>query len=620
MAYAADYLSYYQDAVATETYPGTARSRISLRRHARLLDYFMHQGCNSRVLVHIQVNDNTFLAKATPLLSNVPGQSCRISPQHYTEMIRGSHPNIRVFETMHQAELFPEHNRMNIYDWAPSGITHENENSAAELEGHFPYLKAGDILVFEVSNPEDPAAARYYPVRLTQKPILSHDPLTTCEITCITWAYEDALTVFMPVRGGKGCERGHVSVLGNIVPADYGCSIRGETLPAVPGNGRYYPRLHFSNLIFAAPYMDMDSQGNKANHGQPAKNMIKQDPGRALAAVVLEEYPAYLTDSELEGEPAAMARWTACYDLLKSGPFDRHFVVEIEENGDIHLRFGDGKQGRKPAPGARFKAFYRTGSGPAGGIEPGTINHIVTGNGCITGVFNPQAGSNYTWPEAIDQVRRDAPQAFRTQQRCITMEDYARIAQGHPEVTKAIAQSNWTGSWHTTFIYVDRKDGRPVDRAFKHEMSAFMEPYRPAGFDLEIRPPYFVPLRIVLTIYTDGGVPSHLLLEKLEKAFSNVGFPDGSCGFFHPDNFSFGQPLYLSAVVTRAMRTPWVNRVETLKFQRIDTPLNYRTCPKCIEVGPLEIIRLDNDPTAPANGIITFDIKYSANENKGSDK
>jgi hypothetical protein len=38
LAYAGDYLSYQQDAVGTEAYFGTARKRISLRRHARLVD------------------------------------------------------------------------------------------------------------------------------------------------------------------------------------------------------------------------------------------------------------------------------------------------------------------------------------------------------------------------------------------------------------------------------------------------------------------------------------------------------------------------------------------------------------------------------------------------------
>ena len=45
LAYAADQLSYQQDAIATEAYLGTARQRASLRRHALLVDYPMHDGC-----------------------------------------------------------------------------------------------------------------------------------------------------------------------------------------------------------------------------------------------------------------------------------------------------------------------------------------------------------------------------------------------------------------------------------------------------------------------------------------------------------------------------------------------------------------------------------------------
>ena len=51
LAYAGDHLSYYQDAVATEAYLDTARQRISVRRHTRLVDYVLHEGCNARTWV-----------------------------------------------------------------------------------------------------------------------------------------------------------------------------------------------------------------------------------------------------------------------------------------------------------------------------------------------------------------------------------------------------------------------------------------------------------------------------------------------------------------------------------------------------------------------------------------
>src|ERR1700683_3549137 len=55
LAYAADHLSYQQDAVSAEAYIGTARSRISLRRHGRLVDYDISEGCNARTWVYVEV-------------------------------------------------------------------------------------------------------------------------------------------------------------------------------------------------------------------------------------------------------------------------------------------------------------------------------------------------------------------------------------------------------------------------------------------------------------------------------------------------------------------------------------------------------------------------------------
>src|SRR5262249_22121649 len=43
LAYEGDRLAYFQDAVATEAFLDTARQRRSVRRHARLVDYAMHE-------------------------------------------------------------------------------------------------------------------------------------------------------------------------------------------------------------------------------------------------------------------------------------------------------------------------------------------------------------------------------------------------------------------------------------------------------------------------------------------------------------------------------------------------------------------------------------------------
>ncbi len=102
--------------------------------------------------------------------------------------------------------------------------------------------------------------------------------------------------------------------------------------------------------------------------------------------------------------------------------------------------------------------------------------------------------------ETMEEVRQFAPQAFRTQKRAVTEEDYETMAEQHEEVQKAAAMFRWTGSWYTVFITIDRKGGRQVDKKFKATIRRHLGQYRLAGYDLEINSPLFVPLDIIVTV------------------------------------------------------------------------------------------------------------------------
>src|SRR6185295_14126959 len=106
-------LSYYQDAVATEAYLGTARQRISLRRHARLLDYAMHDGCNARAWVYLQVDqssaaESSLLPAGTPLLTRGLSDVSTVDPADYDKILKQETPVI--FETLHDLTLRSAHN------------------------------------------------------------------------------------------------------------------------------------------------------------------------------------------------------------------------------------------------------------------------------------------------------------------------------------------------------------------------------------------------------------------------------------------------------------------------------------------------------------------------------
>jgi predicted phage baseplate assembly protein len=219
-------------------------------------------------------------------------------------------------------------------------------------------------------------------------------------------------------------------------------------------------------------------------------------------------------------------------------------------------------------------------------------------------VRNPLPASGGTDPEPLANVRLYAPQAFRTQERAVTEADYADVAGRHPEVQKAAATLRWTGSWYTVFVTVDRKGGRPVDATFKSTLRTFLDRYRLAGYDLEIESPVFIPLDIALSICVSPGYLKSSVEAALFDAFSTANF-------FNPDNFTFGQPLYLSQLIARALRVAGVISVDTTdvepnRFQRQGSARQPIPRDGELRFDRLEIPQVLTDSSRPEAGRIQF--------------
>ena len=108
LAYTGDYLSYYQDAVATEAYLDTARQRISVRRHARLVDYPMHEGTSARAWLCITVDDPVVELDPADVtfVTQLEGQGTLLS---YDEHVRDLPPgSTEIFAPLLPAAASPE--------------------------------------------------------------------------------------------------------------------------------------------------------------------------------------------------------------------------------------------------------------------------------------------------------------------------------------------------------------------------------------------------------------------------------------------------------------------------------------------------------------------------------
>ena len=650
-SYVGDYLSYQQDAVATEAYLGTARRRVSVRRHAKLVDYAMHDGCNARTFVHFEVRAQTVVEAAlgiplpagTKLLTRLEGRSALIRPDSadYAGALAGG---AEIFETMHDAVLAPELNELRLYAWGerecclPAGATR------ATLGGDFRRLRPGDLLLLEeVVGPNtgeraDADPTKRHVVRLTEVLTGGVDPLyaTTAHpsgrpLTEVAWAVDDALpfalcvsAVADPLHGSRYVEP--VSVArGNVVLADHGRTVAGEelgeprrssarlaadtTCDRCGGRTLVEPPSRFAPALAQAPVTHAARSTQASVAGR--RGRVFFDARGSAASALSWEMAHVLPVARLED--AAGRVWLPQHDLLSSDAFAPEFVAETDDDGRTTLRFGDGEHGQRPAVGVPMTASYRVGNGIRGNVGADSLRHVATSDpqviGRIVAVRNPLPGRGGAEPESSERVRQDAPAAFRTLDRAVTPADYAEVAQRHPEVQRAEATVRWTGSWRTIFVTIDRAGARPVDAAFEAAVRAHLERFRMAGHDVEIDGPRFVPLELELLARVQPQYFRGDVERALREALGPSRRPDGTRGTFHSDNFTFGQPVRLSVVYATAQAVPGVAYVEVLAFHRLGRPDRKPLEEGVLRVGRLEIARLDDDPSFPERGVLRLRMK-----------
>jgi hypothetical protein len=331
------------------------------------------------------------------------------------------------------------------------------------------------------------------------------------------------------------------------------------------------------------------------------------EPNPALSAYDLTNYDAsdavpFITLSD------GTSTWTAVSNLLASGPEDKHFVVEVEYNGNAYLRFGDGANGMRPVANTAFTASYRIGNGTAGNVGAESLM-FKSADPRIVGCTNPLPASGGIDPETMAQIRRRAPQAFLTQERAVTMTDYASVTERNPQVEDAYATLRWTGSWYTVFVTAEPFNGGLLSKPLQRTLTQYVDRYRLAGQDLQLEGPDYVSLEIKLTVCVNPNYFQANVEKGLMQVLGSGTLPNGKPALFAPGSFKLGQTVYLSPIYAAARTVAGVQSVTAQVFQ----PQGVRTKAYLdageIPMGPFQVARMDNDPSLPANGQLTLVMK-----------
>ncbi|CAM5631459.1 putative baseplate assembly protein [Rhodanobacter lindaniclasticus] len=699
LAYTADYLSYTQDAVATEAYLGTARRRISVRRHARLVDYRMHEGCNARALVTLHSGSDLSLDLANLLLLVPPPGQGDPQPGIISAEQRDAAraQGALIYEPMpldgaSTIDVVAAHSAIRLHRWgdemcclprgsskatlvdapssaspaAPTMALAANDPASAEPQRTL-RLAVGDLLIFEevlgpqTGNPADADPAHRHAVRLTDvQP--SVDPLDGTLLLEIAWDACDALpfNLCLSVRlPAPDCAWQHdVSLArGNVLLVDHGEHVRGQCTSAAictpTGDDGDYPGLaaalaampdactrcatlaedcwlvpgstHYGCCHCDGAVPDVRRPPSGTGHvlpdapltwaeplppRSPVCALLARDPRLALPQLTV--HGGALDDVLVAGTPDPRWQWQPRYDLLASGPDDRHVVVEIDDDGAAHLRFGDGVLGAQPQAGDFFRAASRIGNGPAGNVGRDSIVWLALKSGVLSADLrprNPLPASGGTAPESLAEVKLYAPGAFRAKPlRAIVADDYASFAAQAPQLQGAAAALEWSGSWYAADVVVDPLGRESLPTGLARRIRAQLERYRRIGHDVEVRAACYVPLRIALRVCV---LPDFLVAHvaaRLRDRFTSGLRRDGMPGFFHPDRLKLGAPVFASALLAEAQSIAGVAHVEVTCLVRAEDTTDSVPDDGVLHLAARDIAQVDNDPDHPDHGNISFNM------------
>ena len=204
--------------------------------------------------------------------------------------------------------------------------------------------------------------------------------------------------------------------------------------------------------------------------------------------------------------------------------------------------------GAKPSETADVTASYRVGGGSTGNIGPDTLvlARATAPVPWLDSVTNPLPATGGRDWESHDHARRIAPSSFHQPIVAVTAADYQEAAASFTDASgaRAIQRANatflWTGSWLTVTLTVDPWVGEGLTADLQEQLTRFLNSRRLSGYDIQISGPIYVPVDLALQISVLPGFQRSDVEQALLQAFSSGTLADGSNGFFHPDNFTFG--------------------------------------------------------------------------------
>lgn len=289
------------------------------------------------------------------------------------------------------------------------------------------------------------------------------------------------------------------------------------------------------------------------------KFSLLNNPVVSDSITVYVENPSFSSSSTSGLDP--IVPWSQLNSLTSASSSDLTWAETVDASGVVTINFGDNVNGAIPADGLNIYANYRVGGGAIGNLS---ANQIVDIAAPITGaaIIGSSATIGGTDAEGIDQIRTNAPRAFTTQQRAVTLEDYGNLALAIPAVSQAKAVAF---NLSNVYVYITGTGNTTPTNALLDEVNDYVQARAMAGVTVTTFP--------AQNIGVDIGSPGSPVIIGFNIRYSPSSIQTQATQalqkLFSPSNVVMGQRIPVSQIYTTLMAIPGVVYVTLTSFKQV---------------------------------------------------
>jgi len=626
LAYRLDHIAYAGDRVASEAYVGTARSREAVRRHAALGDHALDRGSTSSGFQHFTVRQGALDLPARTTVGT------RLGPADADD-------SRDTFQTTQQVSVDQRRNSFRLRKSLPAGA-HLVWLSGARGEALDLWslgLRPGMYLALTSRDHGEVAEVS----RVQSSAVVLAEP---CQNTYIAGGADRAAVVLAniaPVRrgqltdwrllanGGRSVDEGpmaeyfrrRIAVLADLAAlvehhrnhwsehADLAhawraasrlidlavCRLRTTSAAAIP-----------SELAARLVELLDEAEAHLRSIGEALSLKLPAALQRSrrvpmpdqLAQLPEEEAVLWMDDAQslevITINRGQVSAWVEVEDFLRSGPNDRHYVVEIEGPRRVAIRFGDGEEGSMPPPGVPILGRWVTGDPSLADVGHGALTRVLSDEvahlDSAQPGLNPTATSGWRAPELLEKVSGRIRRELSLPATAITSSDLVSLLERDPRVAEAVVAEVLPSLVRAAVRL------RPRERAVEvlPQIRGMLEGRRLVGtrIDVVIARPFFVSISAELKVHPEAD-PS----ATLDRCAANLmAFVNES------RDRQLGAPLSRAEVHRIIEGTIGVTWAGLSSFTRADRS-SLRPA-EVIQPAGDQVIRCHNLPDNPAAGAI----------------